>query len=132
VFSLGLASVAGHAHWTAAPAYFVALFAVPAIGLAAFPAGHRLHNIFGLSQTVPFIGAPLSVALGWRGAGVLTPISWAALVLLVVAMGLNLAPAFSRRLAEAFGPIYGVVQRALFVAWYGWCALLGLVLFTRA
>ncbi len=132
VFALGLFSIAKHMHWTMTPAYFVGLYAVLAVGLAAFPSGHRLHNVFGLLQTFPFVGAPWSVALGWRGLGVLTPISWAALGLLVVAMVLNLAPAFSPRLAKAFAPVYGLAQRSLFVAWYGWCAILGLLLFLRA
>lgn len=131
-FACGLAAVATHARWTNTPAYFMGLYAVLAVGLAAFPSGDRLHNVFGLLQTFPFVGAPLSVALGWRGLGVLIPISWAALVLLAGAMALNLAPAFSPRLAKAFAPVYGLVQRSLFVAWYGWCAVLGLLLFLRA
>jgi Protein of unknown function (DUF998) len=132
VLACGLVSVARHAPWTTAPAYFVGLYAVLAAGLAAFPSGHPLHNVVGLLQTFPFVGAPLSVALGWRGLGVLTPISWAALGLLVVAMALNLAPAFSPRLGKTFAPVYGLLQRSIFVAWYGWCAILGLLLFLRA
>jgi len=132
VFACGLGAVASEMHWTMTPAYLMGVYALLAVGLAAFPSGHRLHNVFGLLQTVPFVGAPWSVALGWRGLGMLTPISWAALALLVVAMVLNLAPAFSRRLAKAFAPVYGLVQRSLFVAWYGWCAILGLLLFLRA
>jgi hypothetical protein len=132
VFACGLVSVARHAAWTNVPAYFVGLYAVLAAGLAAFPSGHRLHNVVGLLQTFPFIGAPLSVALGWRGLGVLNLISWTVLGLLIVAMVLNLAPAFSPRLGKAFAPVYGLVQRSLFVAWYGWCAILGLLLFLRA
>jgi hypothetical protein len=140
VFACGLVFFARHASWTSTPAYFVGLYAVLAAGLAAFPSGYRsrifprlgLHNVFGLLQTVPFVGAPLSVALGWRGLGVLTPISWAALGLLIVAVVLNLAPAFSPRLAKAFAPVSGLIQRSLFVAWYGWFAILGLLLFTRS
>lgn len=140
VFAVALFLVARHAHWTATPAYLVGLYAVLAAGLAAFPTGYPsaifprlgLHNVVGLVQTIPFVGAPLSVALGWRGAGVLTSISWAALALVVVAMTLNLAPAFSPRLAKAAAPVYGLGQRSLFVAWYGWCAILGLLIFLRA
>jgi len=108
------------------------LYAVLAVGLAAFPAGHPLHNVVGLLQTFPFVGAPLSVALGWRGPGALDPISWAALGLLVVAMALNFAPPFSPRLGKAFAPVHGLLQRSIFVAWYGWCAVLGLFLYLRA
>jgi hypothetical protein len=140
LFACGLLSVARHASWTIAPACFMGLYAVLAAGLAAFPSGYPspifprlgLHNVVGLLQIIPFVGAPLSVALEWRGLGVLTPISWAALGLLIVTMALNLAPAFSPRSAKAFAPVYGLVQRSLFVTWYGWCALLGLLLFLRA
>jgi hypothetical protein len=132
VFACGLVSVASHVPGTMiVPAYFVALYAVLVAGLALFPSGHPLHNLFGLLQTIPFVGAPLSVALGWRGVGPLTAISWLALVLLIVAMVLNLAPAFSPRLARRFAPVYGVVQRLLFVTWYAWCAALGVLLFLR-
>ena len=132
VFACGLGAIASEMRWTLTPAYFVGLYAVLAAGLAAFPSGDRLHNVFGLLQTFPFVGAPWSVAAGWRGLGMLTPISWAALGLLVVAMVLNLAPAFSSRLATAFAPVYGLLQRSLFVAWYGWCGILGSWLFLRA
>lgn len=140
VFACGLASVARHASWTMAPAYFMGLYGVLAAGLAAFPSGYPsrifprlgLHNVVGLLQTFPFIGAPLSVALGWRGLGVLTPLSWVALSLLIVAMALNLASAFSPRLGKALAPVHGLLQRSIFVAWYGWCAILGLLLFLRA
>jgi hypothetical protein len=140
VFACGLVVVARQWRLPVAPAFFVALAAVLTAGLAAFPSGFRspifprlgLHNVVGLLQTFPFVGAPLSIALGWRGPGGLGPMSWAALVLIIIAMVLNLAPAFSPRLAKAFGPIYGLVQRSLFVAWYGWCAILGSLLFLRA
>lgn len=132
VFACGLASVAKHAPATIAPAYFVGLFAVLTVGLALFPSGHPLHNVIGLLQTVPFVGAPLYVAQGWRGLGVSPLISWTALFLLVVAMVLNLAPAFSPRLAREFMPVYGLLQRSIFVAWHGWCAVLGLLLFLHA
>lgn len=132
MLACGLFFVARHVPWTTTPAYFVGLYAVLPAGLAAFPSGHRLHNVVGLLQTFPFVGAPLSVALGWRGLGLLTPISWVALGLLIVAMAINLAPAFSSRLNKALAPVYGLLQRSLFVAWYGWCAILGLWLFVRA
>jgi hypothetical protein len=131
VFAFGLAAARPPAA-TNLPALFMGLYAVLAVGLAVFPSQHRLHNVFGLLQTFPFVGAPLAVALGWRGQGAAASVSWVALVLLVAAMALNLAPAFSPRLARALGPVYGLVQRSLFVAWYGWCAVLGLLLLARA
>jgi hypothetical protein len=32
----------------------------------------------------------------------------------------------------ALHPLYGIVQRSLFVAWFGWCGVLGLMLFGSA
>jgi len=130
-FAGGLYSVAIETASTIYPAYFVALYAVLAAGLAAFPSGHRLHNMFGLLQTFPFVGAPLAVALSWRGEGVVATVSWVALVLLVAAMALNLAPAFSPRLGKALAPVYGLLQRSLFVTWYAWFAALGVLLLVR-
>lgn len=126
LFAYGLLSIAK------TPAYFVGLYALLAVGLAVFPSKHPLHNVVGLLQTLPFVGAPVSVALG-RGQGTaVAAISWAALAVLIAAMVLNLAPAFSPRLAKAFAPIYGLLQRSIFVGWFGWLATLGLLLFTRS
>ena len=33
--------------------------------------------------------------------------------------------------AAVLGPSYGLVQRMLFGAWFGWCAGLGVMLFNR-
>jgi hypothetical membrane protein len=132
LFACGLFSIASQSGSASAPAYFVGLYAILAAGLATFPSGHPLHNVFGLLQTFPFVGAPLAVALGWRGQGAVTTVSWVALVLLIAAMALSLAPAFSPRLAKAVAPVYGLVQRSLFVAWYGWCAAVGVLLLMRS
>ncbi len=132
VFACGLLSVARLSVSTSLPAAFMGLYAILVVGLAAFPSGHPLHNVFGLLQTFPFVGAPLTVALGWRGEGAVAAVSWVALVLLIAGMALNLAPAFSPRLAKALAPVYGLAQRSLFVAWYGWCAALGVLLLTRS
>ncbi|HEY1752252.1 MAG TPA: DUF998 domain-containing protein [Caulobacteraceae bacterium] len=130
-FALGLASTARLSAVTVAPAWFVGAWAGLTAGLAAFPSGHRLHNVFGLLQTVPFIGAPLAVAQGWRALGAAPALSWIGLALLVAAMALNLAPAFSRSLAARLAPVYGLAQRALFASWHGWCAALGVLLYVR-
>jgi hypothetical protein len=127
-FAFGLLAIAKQSASTSAPAYFMGVYAI-----LAFPGGHPLHNVFGLLQTFPFVGAPLAVALGWRGqGGAVTAVSWVALALLVTAMALNLAPPFSPRLAKALEPVYGLAQRSIFVAWHGWCAVLGVLLFMRS
>ena len=50
----------------------------------------------------------------------------------VCAIVFNLAPGFSKRIATTLEPIYGVVQRAIFVTWHGWCAAIGVLLFVRS
>jgi hypothetical membrane protein len=132
LFAWGLLSVPKQSASTSAPGYLVGLYAILAAGLAAFPSRHRLHNVFGLLQTFPFVGAPLAVAVGWRGQGTVATVSWAALVLLIAAMALNIAPLFSPRLAKALAPVYGLVQRSIFVTWYGWFLALGVLLFVRS
>ncbi|HEX4197108.1 MAG TPA: DUF998 domain-containing protein [Caulobacteraceae bacterium] len=131
VFAYGLLSFAGQSELTGAPAYLVGFLAIPAVGLAAFPTPHRLHNVFGLLQIVSFIGAPLTAALTWQNQPTVILLSWTELAVQVVALILNLAPAFSPRVREAFAPVYDLIQRLVFVAWYGWYAALGLLLFLR-
>ena len=60
----------------------------------------------------------------------LRTVSWVAFVLVTVTIFLNLSPLFTRDLYPL--EYYGVVQRGLFVAFYGWCLYLGLQLFARA
>jgi hypothetical protein len=115
----------------AVTAAFLGLAAICGLGLAAFPSKHPLHNMFGPLQTFPFIGAPLSVALGARDE-TLAAGAWLGLTLILCAMALNLAPLFSTRAGKALAPVYGLAQRALFVGWYGWCAALGALLFARS
>jgi hypothetical protein len=132
LFAGGLLSLARQSGLSAVPAYLVGFYAVPVIGLVAFPSGRPLHNVFGLLQTVSFVGAPWTVASSWRHeGGTVVAISWIALAMMLCAIVLNLAPAFSRRTTTTLEPIYGIVQRAIFVTWHGWCAALGALLFAR-
>ena len=133
MFAGGLLSIARQSALPSLPAYLVGFYAAPVVGLVAFPSGRPLHNVFGLLQTVSFVGAPWAVASSWRleGAAVVA-ISWIALALMVCAIVFNLAPGFSKRIATTLEPIYGVVQRAIFVTWHGWCAAIGVLLFVRS
>jgi hypothetical membrane protein len=115
-------------------AYFIGAMtlSVAGVGLFAFP--HPLHNVFGLSETVGY-QAPLVMALTWRGekrASSLATVSWVAFGLIWLAIALNLS-AMDRHgeLWAYVKPCYGLVQRALFAAWFGWLAVVGFLLFRR-
>ena len=56
--------------------------------------------------------------------------SWIATVLVSITIILNLSPIFMRDLYPL--EYYGIVQRVLLVAFYGWCLYLGLRPFARA
>lgn len=111
------------------PAIFIACFAIAEIGVAIFPSPHNLHNVFGLSMTIGYM-SPLVVALSWRklaGASELIAVSWIAFTLVIITIFLNLSPIFARDLYPL--EYYGVIQRALFVAFYGWCMFVSVKLF---
>jgi len=115
------------------PAYFTAAFAISVAGVGVFAFPHDLHNLFGMSQLVGY-QAPLVLALTWRrapGARAAVAVSavMAAVVLLMIV--LNLASIIDRGgdgLWAMVGPVYGLVQRGLFAAWFAWVAGLGLLL----
>jgi hypothetical protein len=104
--------------------------AIAGVGIFAYP--HPLHNVFGLSEVIGY-QAPLFLAFGWKGdARVKTAarFSWLFYLLIVMAIGLNLTPMVRHGMVwNDVQPIRGLVQRALFIAWFGWCFVIGLVLF---
>jgi hypothetical protein len=54
-------------------------------------------------------------------------------VLVWIALGLNMIPMFGRsEIWTVLHPVYGVVQRSLFASWFGWCAVVGVMLFQSA
>ena len=114
------------------PAIFMACYAIAEIGVAIFPSPHRLHNVFGLSMTIGYM-TPLVLALSWKklsNSGQLITASWVAFALVIITIFLNLSPAFARDLYPL--EYYGIVQRSLFVAFFGWCFYTGSNLFMRA
>lgn len=111
------------------PAILMACFAISEIGVAIFPSPHPLHNVFGLSMTIGYM-TPLALALSWRKSGSMTNlvvISWIAFILIAVTILLNLSPIFARDLYPL--EYYGIIQRSLFVAFYGWCFYVGVKLY---
>jgi len=132
VFAWGVRGRAIEAGHNTLVAYFIAFGAVPAVGIGVFAYPHPLHNFFGLSELVNY-QAPLVFALTWRGdaaARNLVRVSWIMFALVWCAIGVNLV-SFDRHgaLWEALRPVYGLAQRSLFAAWFGWCAIVGLMLF---
>ncbi len=131
VFALSLYLFATNNSVSKLPAFFMAWFGIAEIGMAAFPSPHALHNVIGISMTIGYM-TPLVLALSWRNlpdAGRLIGLSWVAFILVVITIALNLTPAFAPELYPL--EYYGIVQRSLFVAFYGWCAYAGINLYLR-
>jgi hypothetical protein len=119
----------GHSKLTA---YLIGFMALPAVGTGVFAYPQPLHNVFGISELISY-QAPLFLALGWRRdprARTLVAFSWVLYVLICVAIALNLSSLDSKGVIWAYvKPVHGLAQRGLFAAWFGWCAVVGLLLF---
>lgn len=128
IFAFGIYLLSKANHLSSLPAWFVAAYGLSDLGIDLFPLPHRLHNVFGILSIV-CVYAPLVLAVAWQGsnrAAGLISISWIAFVLINLAILLNLDPDL---LPEKY---YGLVQRSFFVAFYGWCAFVGIVLFLQS
>jgi hypothetical protein len=120
---------ADHSRFTA---YLIGFMALPAAGIGVFAYPHPAHNVFGMSELIGY-QAPLVFALTWRRdprAKTLVIISWIFFALIWGAIALNLT-AFVAPIWAYVKPVHGLAQRALFAAWFGWCAVLGILLFRR-
>jgi len=135
VFASGVRAVSIGAGRSALAAYLIGFMAVPCAGIAIFAFPHPLHNLFGLSELIGY-QAPLVLALTWRRdprAKALVLFSWIMFVLIWIALGLNMSAMFRQSEVWAYvRPVYGIAQRALFAAWFGWSAVVGLMLFQSA
>jgi Protein of unknown function (DUF998) len=122
----------GYASW---PPYLIVCMAISAAGVGIFSFPHPLHNVFGLSETIGY-QAPLAFALAWRrnpAARRYVSFSWLMWVLVWIAIALNMSSIDRHGALWAYlKPEYGLVQRALFAAWFTWCAGLGLMLWRGA
>ena len=118
---------ADHSRFTA---YLIGFMALPAAGIGVFAYPHPAHNFFGMSELIGY-QAPLVLALTWRRdphAKTVVTLSWIFFALIWGAIALNLS-AFVAPVWAYVKPVHGLAQRALFVAWFGWCAVLGILLF---
>ena len=130
LFYLGLYRFSRANSLSVMPAYLVGFFGLMSVGISVFESPHPLHNVFGLLMTVGYM-SPLALAWSWRGrdwAKSLVRFSFVTWVLVMVAIFLNLSPLFTRDLFPL--EYYGLVQRSLFLAFYGiWCPVVGLILY---
>lgn len=132
LFASGVRDVSVSAHHSPLAAYLIGFMAASAAGIAVFAYPHPAHNIFGMSELIGY-QAPLAFALAWRhdpSAKHLVVLSWIFFLLIWGAIALNLSP-FVAPVWVYVKPVHGLVQRALFAAWFGWCAIAGILLFTR-
>ena len=135
VFAFGLREVAVANGRSAFPAYVIALMSVSAAGVGVFSFPHPLHNVFGISELAGY-QAPLVLALAWRrdpDAKSVVATSWIFSALVWLAIVLNLSSMDRSGTLWLYAkPVYGVVQRLLFAAWFGWAAVIGLMLFRES
>jgi len=116
-------------------AYLTGCMAISLAGVGIFAFPHPLHNVFGISELVGY-QAPLGFALTWRSeprAKNLVTFSWLMFLAIWIAIVLNLESLDPGGLLwQHVKPVIGIAQRALFGAWFVWCAGSGLLLFNRA
>jgi hypothetical membrane protein len=108
--------------------------AICAAGVGIFAYPHPLHNVFGMVELIGY-QAPLALWLSLRrdeANGLLARISLFGAVLVWIAIVANLA-VFDRggEIWTIIKPFYGLVQRALFGAWFIWSALIGIAVYSR-
>lgn len=132
VFARALRDRSIAARRSASAAYLTGCMAISAVGVGVFAYPHPLHNVFGLSELIGY-QAPAALALDWRGdvrARTLVRLSWLAFGLVWLAILLNLSSLGRQLPIWAYvKPLYGLIQRALFAAWFGWCALSGVLMY---
>lgn len=131
VFATAVRDVSAEAGRSQLAAYLIGFMALPAAGTGIFAFPHPLHNIFGISELLGY-QAPLAFALAWRSAPrakTLVVFSWFMFGIIWIAIALNLSSLNSQSLLWAYvKPVHGLVQRALFLAWFGWCATVGMLM----
>lgn len=130
VFALGLRDASSQAGHSPLSAVFVAAMGVCAAGVGIFAYPHPLHNVFGMAELIGY-QAPAVFAFTWRrdGKPALSTFSWFMYAIIVLAIVANLSVLNPHSNLWAYErPMYGVVQRALFAAWFLWSAIIGAVL----
>ncbi|HET9817562.1 MAG TPA: DUF998 domain-containing protein [Rhodanobacteraceae bacterium] len=131
VFAWALRDVSLKLGRRAAAAYVCGFMAVSSVGVGIFAFPHPLHNVFGMSELISY-QAPWVLALTWRRAPqakAIVSFSWIMAVLVWCAIIANLGVLDWRgTLQNLEQPVYGIVQRSLFLAWCVWLAGVSLML----
>ena len=132
VFARAVRDASVAADRSALAAYLIGFMALPAAGTGIFAYPHPLHNVFGISELLGY-QAPLAFALAWRNdprAKALVAFSWIMFGIIWLAIVVNLSSLDSQSVFWAhMKPVHGLVQRALFLAWFGWCAIVGAAMY---
>ena len=135
VFAAGVRAISIRVGHASAPAYLIGFMAISCAGVGIFAFPHPLHNVFGLSEVIGY-QAPLALALAWRRDPTRTGLvrfSWAMFALVWLSLALNFTSLDRHGLLwTELKPVYGLVQRSLFAAWFTWCAGIGLMLWRRS
>jgi len=131
LFAWGLRDVSIQLRRSSAAAYLVGSMAVSSVGVGIFAFPHPLHNVFGLSEIIGY-QAPWVLALTWRRiekVRTFVAFSWvmAALVWCTIIANLGVLD-WHGTLQHLERPVYGIVQRSLFFAWFAWLAGTSLML----
>jgi hypothetical protein len=130
IFASALREVAVRNSLPRLSAYLIGFVVLSEFGIAIFATPHPLHEPFGLLSLIGY-QAPGVLAFTWRRDPKMRKVanvSWIFFIGLWTATALILVPGFWPAMARLLEPIGGLVQRTLFVAWFGWCATVGLML----
>lgn len=134
LFASGLRDASIQLRRSSVAAYLVGCMAVSSLGVGVFAFPHPLHNVFGMSEIIGY-QAPWVLALTWRRAEKVrtcVAFSWimAALVWCAIVANLGVLD-WHGTLQNLERPVYGIVQRSLFFAWFVWLAGASLMLATN-
>lgn len=125
VFAWALRDVARKWDASTAIVYVTGFMAISSAGVGIFSFPHPLHNVFGISEIVGYQG-PWALALTWRRVKQvrgLVVFSWVMGAIMWCAIIANLSALdFNGWLWHLERPVYGIVQRALFLTWSVWLA----------
>ena len=131
IFASALRDVSVELGRSSVAAWLTGCMAVSVAGVGIFAYPHPLHNVFGLSELIGY-QAPWVLALAWRRlpqARSLIAFSWLMAAVVWCAIIANLATLDrGGALWRMEEPIYGIIQRLLFVSWFVWLAGTGLML----
>jgi hypothetical membrane protein len=127
-FAMAIKYVARDASVSSLPAFLVGSMALSAAGVGIFAYPNPMHNVFGLSELLGH-QAPLAMALTWRHSPT-RRFSWIMYGLIALAMTANISVLDTESaMWRIEKPVYGVVQRSIFMAWFVWSAGTALILY---